>query len=95
MTSKRSREAKTNGKSLSRKIETAVSGMNGDLAKILNAAEAGGVGDVEEILKEDACVDAKREKCIKASRELSSALARYTSSEASTIVRDRDGTRWG
>ena len=40
------------------KIKTAVSGINGELAEMLDAAEADGVRNVEEILKEDALADA-------------------------------------
>ena len=64
-----------------------MSGKNGDLAELLNAAEAGGVRNVEELLKDDELVAANTEKCIKASKELLSVLVRYTNSEASTIVR--------
>ena len=39
----------------------AVSGMIGDLAELLNAFETGGVGNAEEILEDDASVDANRE----------------------------------
>ena len=55
------REAKTSVKNWSWEIKTAVLGMNGELAEILDAAEAGGVNDLEEILKEDACLDVKTE----------------------------------
>ena len=48
----------------------AVSGLNGDLAKILDAAEVRGMRNLEEMPKEDVFVDAGRESCIKASREL-------------------------
>ena len=58
------------------KIKTAVSGTNGDLAELLNAAETSKVRNVEEIFKDDVCVDATREKCIKASKEMHSVLAR-------------------
>ena len=44
------------------KIKTAVSGMNEDLAELLNAAEAGGVRNAEEILKDDEFVDARCEQ---------------------------------
>ena len=64
-----------------------MSGKNGDLAEMLNAAEAGGVRNVEELLKDDELVAANTEKCIKPSEELFSVLARYTNSETSTIVR--------
>ena len=72
---------------LSWKIKTAVPEMYGVLAEPLNAAETGGERDVGEILKDDEPVDAHREECIKASRELHSVMARYTKSEALTIVR--------
>ena len=43
-----------------------MSGVNGDLAELLNAAETGGVRNAEAFLKDDEFVDANREKCIKA-----------------------------
>ena len=49
------------------KIKTAVSGMNGELAQILDAAEADGVRNLEEILEENAFV-MQTKKCVKASR---------------------------
>ena len=61
--------------------------MNGELAELSHAAEAGGVRNLEEILRMDALVDANKEKCAKASSELYSVVARWTSSEASSIVR--------
>ena len=39
------------------KIKTAVSGTNGELAGILNAAEADGLRNIEETLNEDVFVD--------------------------------------
>ena len=68
------------------KVKTAVSGMCGELAEMLDAAETTGIGNTEEILGEDLFVDANQERCRKASREIHSVLARYTSSEALTIV---------
>ena len=65
------------------KIKTVISGTNGELAEILNAAERTGMKSTEEILREDQFVDANR----KASREMYTVLARYTSSEALTIVK--------
>ena len=50
--------------------------MNGELAELLDAAEAGGVRNLEEILRMDAFVDAHKEKCAKASSELYSVVAR-------------------
>ena len=73
------------------KIKTAVSGMNGDLTEMLNAAETGGARNAEEIIKDDKFVDVNREQCIKASTALYSVLARYTNSEASPIVRSVTG----
>ena len=58
--------------------------------KKLDAAKADGVRKLEEILSEDAVLGANK-KCVKASRELYSVLARYTSFEASTIVRSVTG----
>ena len=37
---------------------------------MLHAAEADGVRNIEEILKEDVFIDANKRKCIKAIREL-------------------------
>ena len=76
---------------LSWKITTAVSGMNGDLAELLNAAETGGVSKVEGILIDEEIVDANADKCMKASKEMCSVFARYTNSESSTIVRSVTG----
>ena len=52
------------------KIQTAVSGMNGDPAEILNAAEKYGVRSAEEILKDNEFVGENREKCLKTSKEM-------------------------
>ena len=73
------------------KLKTAVSGMSGGLAELLNAAETGGVRNAEEILQDDEFVDANREKCIEASEEVYSASAECTNSEASTIARSVTG----
>ena len=48
------------------KIKTAVSGMNGELAEMLNAADTTRIVNTEEILGEDQFVDANRERCRKA-----------------------------
>ena len=53
---------------------------------MLNAAEMTGSKSTEEILGEDRCLDANREMCREARREMYSVLARYTSYEALTIV---------
>ena len=68
------------------KVKTAVSGMRGELAEMLDAADTTGIGNTEEILGEDQFVDANQERWRKASSEIHSVLARYTSSEALTIV---------
>ena len=47
-----------------------MSGTHGDLAELLSPAEKGGVSIAKEILKDDEFVDANREKCIKASKEM-------------------------
>ena len=64
-----------------------MSRLNGDLAELLNPSETDGVRDAEDVLKDDELVDDNREKCIDASREVCSALARCTNSESSTIGR--------
>ena len=84
MTSKHSWEAKTKWQNGSWKIKTAVSGMNRDLAELLNAAETGTVRNSEEISKYDAFVYANRE-------DVSGPVETYTDSEASTIVRSVTG----
>ena len=71
---------------LSWKIKIRKSGANGDLAEMLNAAEMTGSKSTEEILGEDRCLDANRERWREARREVYSVLARYTSYEAVTIV---------
>ena len=63
-----------------------MSGINGDMAELLSAAETDGLRVVEEILKDVEFVEANGEKCIKASSELYSVLERCTNSGASTIV---------
>ena len=57
----------------------------------MDAAGADGVRNFEEILKEDAFVDANKQKRVKACRELESALARRTSSEVPGDREERDG----
>ena len=69
------------------KVRTAVSGMSGELLEMLITAETSGTESKDEVLKEDRFVDANRERCMKTRREMCSVLARYTNSEASTIVK--------
>ena len=66
-------------------IKTAVSGMNGEVAEVVDAAEANGVRNLEEILKEDAFCLCNQGTCVKVNRWLYSVLTRYTSSEASRL----------
>ena len=61
--------------------------MNSELAEMLNAAETTAIRSTEEIFGEDQFVDANRERCKKASREMYSVLARYTGTEALTLVK--------
>ena len=78
------------------KIKTAVSGMNEEFAEMLTTAEAKGIESIEEVLREAKFVDANRERCVKACKELYGVLARYTNSEALTIVKsvsEMDGVR--
>ena len=78
------------------KIKTAVSGMNEEFAEMLTTAEAGGIESVEEVLREAKFVDASRERGVKAGKEMYGVLARYTTSEALTIVKsvsEMDGVR--
>ena len=78
------------------KIKTAVSGMNEEFAEMLTTAETEGTESIEEVLKEAIFVDANRERCVKASKEMYGVLARYTNSEDLTIVKsvsDMDGVR--
>ena len=58
------------------KIKTAVSGMNEELAEILITAEADGIESIEEVLRKAKFVDANRERCVKAGKELYGVLAR-------------------
>ena len=51
-----------------------MSGMNGELAELLDAAEADGVRNLEEILKEDAFAVENKETGVKATRELHSEI---------------------
>ena len=69
------------------KVRTAVSGMSGELVEMLITAETSGTESKDEVLKEDRFADANRERCMKTSSSMYSVLARYTSSEASTIVK--------
>ena len=62
--------------------------MNEELVEMLNAAETSGIENTEGVLREDQFVDVNRERCLKASREMYSVLARYTSSESSTSSRE-------
>ena len=78
------------------KIKTAVSGMNEELAEMLTTAETEGIESIGEILREAKFVDANRERCVKAGKEMYGVLARYTNSEALTIVKsvsELDGVR--
>ena len=70
--------------------------MNGDLAEILTTAEADGVESIEELSREAKFVDANRERCVRRGKEMYGVLARYTNSEALTIVKsvsEMDGVR--
>ena len=70
--------------------------MSSELVEMLITAEANGVESTQKVLREDRFVDANRERCMEASREMHSVLARYTISEASTIVKsvtELDGVR--
>ena len=78
------------------KIKTAVSGMNEEFAEMLTMAETEGIESIEEVLREAKFVDANRERCVKAGKEMYGVLARYTNSEALTIVKsvsEMDGVR--
>ena len=70
--------------------------MNEEFAEMLTTAEAKGIESIEEVLREAKFVDANRERCVKAGKELYGVLARYTNSEALTIVKsvsEMDGVR--
>ena len=70
------------------KIKTAVSGMNEEFAEMLTTAETEGIESVEEVLRESQiCGREPRERGVKASKERYGVLARYTNSEALTIVK--------
>ena len=70
------------------KVKATVSGMNGDLVELLDAAETDGVRGVEEILKDDEYVEANAEKRTKASwRNEQRTGGKYRNSEASAIAR--------
>ena len=78
------------------KNKTAVSGMNEEFAEILTTAEMEGIESIEEVLRGAKLVDANRERCVKAGKEMYGVLARYTNSEALTIVKSvsaMDGVR--
>ena len=71
----------------SRKIKTAVSRMSGEVAEILDAAEADGVRNLEEISKEDAFVGARHEDASRREESCTVCWRGTTSSDASTVVR--------
>ena len=73
------------------KIKTAVSGMNEEFAEMLTTAEAKGIESIEGVLREAKFVDANRERCVKAGKELYGVLARYTNSEAFDDREERIG----
>ena len=52
------------------KIKTAVSGMNEEFAEMLTTAETEGIESIEEVLREAKFVDANRERCVKADKEI-------------------------
>ena len=60
---------------------------DGDLAELLNAAETGGIGNAEEILKDDEDFDANQEEWINARKEMYRVLVRHTNSEATARLR--------
>ena len=64
-------EGEKQWQSWSWKIKTATSGMNSELAEMLDAAETTGIGHMEEIFGEDQVVDVNREGCTKSRREMS------------------------
>ena len=73
-----------------------MSGMNEEFAEMLTTAETEGIESIEEVLRETKFVDANRERCVKANKEMYGVLARYTNSEALTIVKsvsEMDGVR--
>ena len=78
-------------------IKMAVSGMNGDAAEIMNAAETDGVRNIEEILKDDTLVDANIESCIKAGGESCTVFPRGPRAlrrrGSSTIVTGAEGVQ--
>ena len=70
--------------------------MNEEFAEMLTTAETEGIESIEEVLREAKFVDANRERCVKAGNEMYGVLARYTNSEALTIVKsvsEMDGVR--
>ena len=54
-------------------------------------AETEGTDSIEEVLRETKFMDANRERCVKADKEMYGVLARYKNSEALTIVKRRIG----
>ena len=71
-------------------------GMKEEFAEMLTTAEADGIESTEEVLREAKFVDANRERCVKAGKEMYGVLAKYTKSEALTIVKSvtvMDGAR--
>ena len=70
--------------------------MNEEFAEMLTTAETEGIESIQEVLREAKFVDANREKCAMAGKEMYGVLARYTNSEALTIVKsvsEMDGVR--
>ena len=63
------------------KNKTAVPGMNEEFAEMLTTAKTEGIKSIEEVLREAKFVDANRERCVKASKEVYGVLARYTNSK--------------
>ena len=58
----------------SRKIKTAVSGMNEEFADMPTTAETEGIESIEEVLREGKFVDANRERCVKAGKRCTACL---------------------
>ena len=62
--------AKNSGRTGPWKIKTAVSGMNEEFAEMLTTADTVGIESIEEVLREAKFVDANRERCVKADKEM-------------------------
>ena len=60
-------------------------------AEMLSTAEGDGIESIEEVSREPNFVDANREKCVKAGKEMYGVLARYANTEALTIGEERIG----